>query len=95
MKQHTFIDRYFQSQQDLFDLKHIDDPDVNALFTYLNNLHSTADKLKDVFGCNIKGDPNFKLLRLIRNYFHHVGNVDEARLLVTVEENVFLTEFNI
>lgn len=88
MEKHTFLDRYFRSYQELLDLNSIDDHDVNALFTYLNNLHSTADKLKDSFGCNIKDYPDFKLLRIVRNYFHHVGDVDDVRMLVSTEENV-------
>nr|WP_024594225.1 hypothetical protein [Pseudoalteromonas sp. TB13] len=85
---HTFIDRYFESQRTLLGLETIDKHDVNSLFTYLNNLHSTADKLKELFDCNIKDFPEFKLLRIIRNYFHHVGDVDDVRMLVSIEENV-------
>lgn len=88
MKKYTFIDRYFESQRALLRLDTIEDHDVNSLFTYLNNLHSTADKLKELFGCNIKDSPDFKLLRIIRNYFHHVGDVDDIRMLVSIEENV-------
>lgn len=69
MKKHTFIDRYFESQRALLRLDTIEEHDVNSLFTYLNNLHSTADKLKELFDCNIKDCPDFKLLRIIRNYF--------------------------
>lgn len=85
---YTFIDRYFESQRTLLGLDNIDKHDVNSLFTYLNNLHSTADKLKELFDCNIKDFPDFKLLRIIRNYFHHVGDVDDVRMLVSFEENV-------
>ncbi|EOK5956620.1 hypothetical protein ACM6XY_000353 [Vibrio parahaemolyticus] len=88
MKNYTFIDRYFESYQTLLRLDTIEKHDVNSLFTYLNNLHSTADKLKELFGCNIKDYPDFKLLRIIRNYFHHVGDVDDIRMLVSTEENV-------
>lgn len=88
MKNYTFIDRYFESQRTLLRLETIDEHDVNGLFTYLNNLHSAADKLKELFDCNIKDYPDFKLLRIIRNYFHHVGDVDDIRMLVSIEENV-------
>lgn len=91
MEQHTFIDRYFHSQRELLDIRHTEDRDINTLFTYLNNLHSTADKLAEFFDCNIKSTPEFKLLRIIRNYFHHVGDVDEIRLHVKVEENVMVS----
>ncbi|MDD2133377.1 hypothetical protein [Pseudomonas kurunegalensis] len=88
MEKHTFIDRYFHSQRELLDIRHTEDRDINTLFTFLNNLHSTADKLQELFECNIKVVPEFKLLRIIRNYFHHVGDVDEIRLHVTVGKNV-------
>lgn len=88
MINYTFIDRYFESQRVLLRLDTIEEHDVNSLFTYLNNLHSTADKLKDLFDCNIKDYPEFKLLRIIRNYFHHVNDVDDIRMLVSIEENV-------
>lgn len=91
MEKFTFIDRYFHSQRELLDYNFSEDRDINTLFTYLNNLHSTADKLKDRFGCNIKDIPEFKLLRMIRNYFHHVGDVDEIRLHVIVDKNILVS----
>ena len=91
MQKHTFIDRYFHSQQELLDFRYSEDRDINTLYSYLNNLHSVADKLKDLFDCNIKNLPEFKILRLIRNYFHHVGDVDEVRLIAAVEENVIMS----
>lgn len=91
MEKYTFIDRYFHSQRELLDIRHSEERDINTLFTYLNNLHSTADKLLELFNCSIKAAPEFKMLRIIRNYFHHVGDVDEIRLHVKVEENVFVS----
>ncbi len=91
MQNHTFIDRYYHSQKELLDFRNSEDRDINTLYSYLNNLHSTADKLKNLFDCNIKSYPEFKVLRLIRNYFHHVGDVDEVRLIATVEENVIMS----
>lgn len=91
MENHTFIDRYFHSQNELLDIRFSENRDINSLFTYLNNLHSTADKLKDLFGCNIKNFPEFKMLRIIRNYFHHVGDVDETRLYVTVDKDIIVS----
>ena len=73
------------------DIRCTEDRDINTLFTYLNNLHSIADKLAEVFDCNIKMVPEFKLLRIIRNYFHHKGDVDEIRLYVKVESNVMVS----
>lgn len=91
MEKHTFIDRYFHSQRELLDFRYVEDRDINTLFTYLNNLHSTADKLLELFKCNIKTVPEFKMLRLIRNYSHHVGDVDEIRLHVVAGENVMVS----
>jgi hypothetical protein len=91
MEKYTFIDRYFHSQRELLDIRLSEERDINSLFTYLNNLHSTADKLLELFKCNIKTAPEFKMLRIIRNYFHHVGDVDEIRLHVKVEKNVLVS----
>ena len=85
MEKHSFIDRYFHSQYELLDIRFSEERDSNTLLTYLENLHSTGDKLKDLFKCDIKGMPEFKLLRLIRNYFHHVGDINEQRMLVSFE----------
>ncbi|MCP6699357.1 hypothetical protein [Pseudomonas donghuensis] len=91
MEKFTFIDRYFHSQRELLDIRHTEDRDINTLFTYLTNLHSTADKLNELFKCDIKSAPEFKMLRLIRNYSHHVDDVDEIRLHVTAGENVIIS----
>ncbi|HIE5765846.1 TPA: hypothetical protein ACXN3T_000573 [Proteus mirabilis] len=91
LEKYTFIDRYFHSQSELLDIRHSEERDINTLFSYLNNLHSTADKLLELFNCSIKTAPEFKLLRLIRNYIHHVGDVDEIRLYVKIEENVIVS----
>ncbi len=83
---HTFIDRYFHSQYELLDMRKEKERDINTLYTFLNNLHSTADKLKNTFNSDIKEYPEFKVLRVIRNYFHHVDDVDEIRMFVSVDE---------
>lgn len=91
MERHTFIDRYFHSQFELVDIRCSEERDINTLFSFLENLHATADKLKDKFDCNIKSIPEFKLLRIIRNYFHHVGDVDEFRIFVTLGNDAQLS----
>lgn len=90
MDKYTFIDRYFHSQFELVDIRCSEERDINTLFSFLENLHATADKLKDQFDCNIKSIPEFKLLRMIRNYFHHVGDVDEYRVFVTLDNDAQL-----
>ncbi|WP_370203228.1 hypothetical protein [Alloalcanivorax venustensis] len=91
MEKYRFIDRFFHSQYELLDLTKAEGRDSNTLYTFLNNLHTTADRLKEEFFCDIKGCPEFKLLRLIRNYFHHIGDVEETRLEVYVEPNVIVS----
>ena len=65
-----------------------DERDINTLFTYLNNLHSLSDKLKDNFSVSISSYPEFKILRMLRNYFHHVDDIDEIRFYANIKENV-------
>ncbi|KOO56793.1 hypothetical protein WH43_18185 [Rheinheimera sp. KL1] len=91
MEKFRFIDRFFHSQYELLDFTQVDDRDSNSLYTFLNNLHTTADRLKEDFDCDIKSSPDFKILRLIRNYFHHVGDVEEIRLKVVVEPDVLVS----
>jgi len=87
VEKYTFVDRYFHSQYELLDIRKSEERDINTLFSYLENLHATGDKLKDMFGANIKSCPEFKLLRLIRNYFHHVDDIDEIRMYVSIDKD--------
>ncbi len=91
MEQYTFIDRFFHSQYELLDIRHIEERDANTLYSFLDNLHTVGDRLKEDFSCDIKHYPEFKTLRLIRNYFHHVGDVEEIRLNVKVEGSVIVS----
>lgn len=81
-----FIDRYFESEGVLLKIEHTEQRNMNTLLTYLENLHSTGDKLKDKYNCNIKNIPEFVILRIIRNYFHHVGDVEDYSMFVQLEE---------
>ncbi|CNF61856.1 Uncharacterised protein [Yersinia similis] len=80
MEQNTFVDRFFHSSYELTDFRKTGERDINTLFSFLNNLHSLQDKVREQFGENISQYPEFKLLRIIRNYHHHVGDVDEFRV---------------
>lgn len=84
MEANTFIDRFFHSSYELTDFRHVGERDINSLYTFLNLLHSLNDRFSKQFGITqLAKRPEFKLLRLIRNYFQHVGDVDEFRLFQT------------
>lgn len=90
MGKYQFIDRFFDSQYELVDLTKPERRDFNTLYTFLNSLHTVADRLKAEFDCDITIHPEFKILRLIRNYFHHVGDVEDVRMEVCVEGNILV-----
>lgn len=80
MEQYTFVDRFFHSAHELTDFRMMGERDINTLFSFLSNLHSFQDRIREQFGKSISQYPEFKLLRIIRNYHHHVGDVDEFRV---------------
>lgn len=80
MEQYTFADRFFHSSHELTDFRNAGERDINTLFSFLSNLHSLQDRIREQFGKSISQHPEFKLLRIIRNYHHHVGDVDEFRV---------------
>jgi hypothetical protein len=86
MEQYTFVDRFFHSSLEITDFRKTGERDVNTLFSFLNNLHSFQDRVRENFGKSISNYPEFKLLRIIRNYHHHVGDVDEFRVFNTRNE---------
>src|SRR5690606_18546607 len=52
--EYRFIDRFFHSQYELLDFSRTGERDTNTLYSFLNNLHTTADRLKEDFDCDIK-----------------------------------------
>lgn len=82
----NFISRYFESEAILLKIDYSEKRSMTTFMNYLENLHSLADKLKDRFGCSIKDIPEFIILRVIRNYFHHVDDIEENSLQVEFEE---------
>lgn len=88
MEPHQFVDRFFLSQSKLLDQTMADERDSNTLYTFLNCLHTAGDRLKEDFACDIRKHPEFKLLRIIRNYFHHVGDVESVQLKVCIKPGV-------
>lgn len=86
MTPNNFINRYFESEAILLKIDYSEKRSMTTFMNYLENLHSLADKLKDKFGCSIKDVPEFIVLRVIRNYFHHVDDIEEYSLQVEFEE---------
>lgn len=86
MNNDRFVDRYFESESALLKIEHTEKKNINTLLTYLENLHSMGDKLNDKYQCSIKDVPEFVILRLIRNYFHHVDDIEDYSMFVELEE---------
>ncbi|MBE0492573.1 MAG: hypothetical protein IBX44_10055 [Sulfurospirillum sp.] len=86
MTNNNFINRYFESEAILLKIDYAEKRSMTTFINYLENLHSVADKLKDRFGCNIKDIPEFIILRVIRNYFHHVDDIEEYSMQVEFKE---------
>ncbi len=90
MKSYNFIKRYFHSEKELMDFREREYRDINTLFSYLTNLHSLSDKLRNNFDISLSVHPEFKILRILRNYFHHVDDIDEIRLFANLNENIIV-----
>lgn len=86
MEDNRFIDRYFESEAILLRIDHSEKRNMTTFMTYLENLHSVGDKLRDKFGCKINNVPEFVILRMIRNYFHHVEDIEEYIMFAEFEE---------
>ncbi|WP_055034319.1 hypothetical protein [Vibrio metoecus] len=84
------LKKYFHSQHELLDMRNKDERDINTLSTYLTQLHSIADKLRNNFDINLSKYPEFRVLRVMRNYMHHVDDVEETRVYVTLQPEVSL-----
>lgn len=90
MEENTFIDRFFESSFELMDFRYSGARDINTLLSFLNNLQSVNDRCKKNFDVEFSHHAEFKLLRLIRNYFQHEGDVHETRLYFS-QQNVQLS----
>ena len=84
------LKKYFHSQHELLDMRNRDERDINTLSTYLTQLHSIADKLRNNFDVNLSKYPEFRVLRVMRNYMHHVDDVEEVRAYVSLQPEVSL-----
>lgn len=86
MENNRFLNIYFENEAILLKADYSEQKSISTLLNYLNALHSTADKLKSKFNCDIKNIPEFVILRILRNYFHHVDDIEDYSLFVEVEE---------
>jgi hypothetical protein len=72
-------DRFFRCYA-----KHCLDPDADALFAYLNALHSFNDKLNKLKKRNLFASTEFVALKALRNLFHHEAELlHEVRFILT------------
>lgn len=86
MEDHRFIDRYFESEAILLKIDYSEQRNMTTFMNYLENLHSVGDKLRDRFNCEINNVPEFLILRLIRNYFHHIEDIETYSMFVELEQ---------
>ncbi|RXJ60760.1 hypothetical protein [Candidatus Marinarcus aquaticus] len=86
METNRFIDRYFESEAILLKVEYSEKKNLTTFMTYLENLHSVGDKLRDKFNCKINHIPEFVILKIIRNYFHHIEDIEEYSMFVEFEE---------
>lgn len=80
MDDYKYIDRFFQSSVELMDVRFVEQRDANTFYLFLSNLHSLNDRLKKDFDRDISEYPEFKILKHLRNYYHHEGDVNEIRV---------------
>lgn len=84
------LKKYFHSQFELVGMREQESRNINTLSTYLTQLHSIADKLRKNFDINLSKYPEFRLLRVMRNYMHHEDDVEEVRTHVILQPQVSL-----
>lgn len=84
MEDNRFIDMYFESEAILLKIDYSEKKNMTTFMTYLENLHSVGDKLRDKFDCKINNIAEFIILRIVRNYFHHVDDIKEYSIFVDV-----------
>ena len=85
MEENRFIDRYFENEAILLKAEYSEKRSITTFLNYLDILHSTGDKLRDKFNIKINKIPEFIILRMIRNYFHHVDDIEEYSMFIEFE----------
>ena len=64
------VDRFYRSYS-----KYLESYDEDALFIFLNSLHSLNDRLKSDHSLDLFEMDEFVVLKAIRNYIHHQGEI--------------------
>jgi len=82
------LKKYFHSQDELLDMRDKEKRDINTLSTYFTQIHSLADKLRNNYDINLSKYPEFRVLRVLRNYMHHVDDVEEFRMYAVLQPQV-------
>ncbi|MFG0242451.1 MAG: hypothetical protein ACF8R9_06695 [Phycisphaerales bacterium JB054] len=77
-----YVDRFFAASFELTSIQQAQDRDGQSLFTFLEALHSLADRFVAEYGVRLHDVPEFVLLGVVRNYMHHVGDLTEFRLSI-------------
>lgn len=90
-ERHQFVDRFFEAAIELTSIHHAEKRDGQSLFTFLEALHSLADRLKKDFQTDLQDVPEFILLRIVRNYLHHEGDVKEFMLHIHPHDEYLLS----
>lgn len=52
-------------------------------------MHSLHDRLKQDFDIDLMSYPEFKILKHLRNYYHHQGDIDEIRVVFNHKNMLF------
>lgn len=89
MDNHQYVDRFFESSFELMDRRYAQARDGNTLYTFLSCAHSLNDRLKRDFNIDLSNYPEFKILKHLRNYYHHQGDVNEIRIFFNHDNILF------
>lgn len=84
-----YIDRFFESSFELMDVTYAHKRNGRTLYTFLSSLHSLNDRLKQDFERDLMNYPEFKILKHLRNYYHHQGDIDEIRVVFDHKNMLF------
>lgn len=66
--------------------QHCVGPDEDALFDFLNALHSFSDKIGKLGQPNLHPSQNFHALRALRNLYHHEAELLHAGRMITAAD---------